>query len=494
MEARNILRTVCVKARPIARAGAEAALDALGVGLPEPPKGLDSESLAVRDALLKTARDIDRGTGDRLPDREGLAEEIAYCRWHCILFARLLAENGILMMPRADGGRTPVDLADCGRFARAFGAQDGWRLAAFLGSTIFPQIFPVNGAAYQAPFPADREAALKKLASELPRDAFVPFDTCLWALQYWRQAEKDEINRAEGKIGGRSVKAVTQLFTEPYLIAFLLDNSLGAWWAARRLTREDFMLTRVPPKKGEDGKETEAGAAFRTRTERELRAKAALPGVPLGYLRFAEPPHDSGRAFGWELAGGEFRKWPDSLSEFKSCDPCCGTGLFLIALLRMLVPMRMELEGLSREEAADTVIRQNIHGMDIDRRCAAISAMAVALAAWTLEDEPRWRPLPEIHVACSGIAPKATRTEWEALAEDDGKMRAAMGALHDHLSLAPIIGSLLDPAGIPAEVGRLNWDEVRPYLMKALELDLGRAYPAPAPKPAPAEPIRRSLF
>jgi len=38
------------------------------------------------------------------------------------------------------------------------------------------------------------------------------------------------------KIGARELPAVTQLFTEPYMVAFLLDNSLGAWWAARRLT------------------------------------------------------------------------------------------------------------------------------------------------------------------------------------------------------------------------------------------------------------------
>ena len=43
------------------------------------------------------------------------------------------------------------------------------------------------------------------------------------------------MNRSEVKIGADELAAVTQLFTEPYMVSFLLDNSLGAWWASRRL-------------------------------------------------------------------------------------------------------------------------------------------------------------------------------------------------------------------------------------------------------------------
>jgi len=40
------------------------------------------------------------------------------------------------------------------------------------------------------------------------------------------------------KIGARELPAVTQLFTEPYMVSFLLDNSLGAWWVVRSEKRE----------------------------------------------------------------------------------------------------------------------------------------------------------------------------------------------------------------------------------------------------------------
>ena len=35
------------------------------------------------------------------------------------------------------------------------------------------------------------------------------------------------------KIGGSDIAPVTQLFTEHYIVRFLLENTLGAWWAAR---------------------------------------------------------------------------------------------------------------------------------------------------------------------------------------------------------------------------------------------------------------------
>ena len=51
--------------------------------------------------------------------------------------------------------------------------------------------------------------------------------------------------------------------------------------------------------------------------------------------------------FIWAPAGDGFSGWPDDLAGFRLLDPCCGSGHFLVAAFSMLVPMRMELEGLS---------------------------------------------------------------------------------------------------------------------------------------------------
>ncbi|MBE9582260.1 MAG: N-6 DNA methylase, partial [Proteobacteria bacterium] len=235
--------------------------------------------------------------------------------------------------------------------------------------------------------------------------------------------------------------AVTQLFTEPYMVSFLLDNSLGAWWAARRLSEDDL---------------ENAGS------EEELRKKASLPGVPLEYLRFVKG--DDGK---WTPAAGIFDGWPKHLSELKTLDPCCGSGHFLVAALLMLAPMRMELEGLPAREAVDAVLRDNLHGLEIDQRCVELAAFALALTAWRYPDADGYRQLPELNLACSGLSVSVAKEEWKELGLDKHNMRIALDWMYDQFKDAPVLGSLLNPASSDA-VKIVEWSKLSQMLEQAL--------------------------
>src|SRR5262249_39624243 len=65
------------------------------------------------------------------------------------------------------------------------------------------------------------------------RATFLADDSLGWVYQFWQTKKKDEVNRSEEKIDGHTLPAVTQLFTEHYMVQFLLHNTLGAWWCAR---------------------------------------------------------------------------------------------------------------------------------------------------------------------------------------------------------------------------------------------------------------------
>lgn len=118
----------------------------------------------------------------------------------------------------------------------------------------------------------------------------------------------------------------------------------------------------------------------------------------------------------WQPAAGTFDGWPEHLSELKTLDPCCGSGHFLVAAFLMLVPMRMELEGISARDACDAVLRENLHGLEIDKRCVELAVFALALAAWGYFDAGGYRPLPELNVACTGLSVNVTKTEWKTIA------------------------------------------------------------------------------
>ena len=111
-------------------------------------------------------------------------------------------------------------------------------------------------------------------------DTFLASDSLGWTYQFWQAQRKDAVNASGKKIGAAELSAVTQLFTEDYMVDFLLDNTLGAWWAGKVLSAN--------PKLAETAQ-----------SEDELRQAVSLPGCPWKYLRFIRqdpeaPPVDQG--------------------------------------------------------------------------------------------------------------------------------------------------------------------------------------------------------
>jgi hypothetical protein len=160
-------------------------------------------------------------------DQALLREEAAYEHWHRMLFARFLAENGLLTAP-AGGARVAVSLAECHDLARERGLTDGWALAAELAAGMFPQIFRTGSPVFGMAFPPERRQDLQALAEGLPHEAFSAGDGLGWCYQSWQSGRKDGANESEAKIGARELPSVTQLFTDGYMVRFLLDNTLGA--------------------------------------------------------------------------------------------------------------------------------------------------------------------------------------------------------------------------------------------------------------------------
>ena len=64
---------------------------------------------------------------------------------------------------------------------------------------------------------------------------FAAPDAFGWAYQYWNVEEKDRVfeivrTKKGAKIQGADIIPATQLYTEPYMVKFLVQNSLGALW------------------------------------------------------------------------------------------------------------------------------------------------------------------------------------------------------------------------------------------------------------------------
>ena len=446
---RNKLERTVKEARDIAETAARASLEQLGVGEASPYSHLSDADKELRRKLRVHGRQLGdvRNTTSEVQEISRLIEEVAYEHWHRMLFARFLAENNLLMFDDV-----AVTLEECDDLATDEGAANGWELAARCAAKMLPQIFRPDSPVFQLHFAANHQLPLEKLISDLSQEVFTASDSMGWVYQFWQAKRKDEVNASEVKIGARELSAVTQLFTEPYMVAFLLDNALGAWWVAKLAGLKD-------------GKELRPGARQILKTaeaEVELREFFSLPGVPLEYLRFVK--QDDGD---WLPAAGTFDSWPDKLCELKTLDPCCGSGHFLVAVFLMLVAMRIELEGLSAKNAVDAVLCENIHGLELDRRCVELAAFALAITAWRYPAAGGYRSLPVLNVACSGLSVSVAKDEWKQLALDKHNLRIALDWMYEVFKEASVLGSLLNPAKMDA-AKLVKWEELSQTLEQAL--------------------------
>lgn len=223
---RTHLERTVIAAREAAERAARASLTALAVERDAPAVSMSEEQRRLRRGLRAKARQLG---GDQAAGIPLLIDEIAYQQWHRMLFARFLAENGLLMHPAG----VAVTLGECAELAPEEGAADAWELAARYAAAMLPGLFPVAEPAVQVRFAAEHRLALERLLDSLPAAVFTSDDGLGWVYQFWQSKRKEEVNRSERKIGGADLAPVTQLFTEDYMVRFLLHNSLGAWWAAR---------------------------------------------------------------------------------------------------------------------------------------------------------------------------------------------------------------------------------------------------------------------
>ena len=463
-ELRNRLDAAVKSARQEADKGARKALQTFAVDRHEPFGPMSVEERGLRNRLRARGRQLGDVQSQGTQRIDHLAHGIAYEHWHRMLFARFLAESDLLIEP--DSG-VAITTDECTELAQETG-EDPHALAARFAQSALPQIFRTGDPVLDLALPPETRQALERLIDELPRAVFTANDSLGWVYQFWQSRKKDEINRSEVKIGADELPAVTQLFTEPYMVSFLLDNTLGAWWASRRLNESDLQEA-----------DTEAG----------LRRKASIPGVPLNFLRFVRSEDTSEQA-GWRPVAGSFDGWPEHLGDLKILDPCCGSGHFLVATLSMLVPMRMALEGLNATEAMDAVLRDNLHGLELDPRCVELAAFALALAAWTYPGAEGYRPLPALNLACSGLAPNVAKEQWAAMSEraaaaggmplkrdlfdvDDNllsaQLRNSLEALHDLFGEAPVLGSLIAPRALEATLYQRDFESVRALFSVVLE-------------------------
>jgi hypothetical protein len=420
---RKKLEKAVVEARKIAEAGALKALRELAVQEREAYPSMTKQQRGLRNRLrahgrqLGDTRDAQRGT--QTLDR--LKQTCAYEHWHRMLFARFLAENELLLEPES---QVAISLDDCRELARDQG-RDWLELAAEYAQKMLLEVFRADDPVLEVALPPETQQQLEATLEGLDAAVFRADDSLGWVYQFWQAEEKERVNASGDKIGANELAPVTQLFTEDYMVLFLLENTLGAWWTAKRRT---------------EGKDP------------------ALPGYEWTYLRLNEDGTP---------AAGPYEGWPRTARELRVLDPCMGSGHFLSFALPILARMRVEEEGLSLENGIAAVLRDNLFGLELDARCSQIAAFNLALTAWRMAG--RHIVLPAMSLACSGLGIHAPEADWVKLAGNDYVADQWMRRLYSLFKDAPILGSLIDPARYLEKGQEAGLSRVLPLIEDALQ-------------------------
>lgn len=214
---------------------------------------LSAEDKAARrlvDGYLKLREEAD------VPRSEAVAEfvrEAAYT-WANRLFAlRCMEARGIIdeviLQKAAYGGRSMVHNRFAKKNPEACAGEDDALFAVLFAeftarSAELPGLFdPQSPAVALRPSVAALKKTIALLSgNETARsqeaatdEVFSAPDAFGWAYQYWNADEKDRVfemvrTKKGAKIQGADIIPATQLYTEPYMVKFLVQNSLGALW------------------------------------------------------------------------------------------------------------------------------------------------------------------------------------------------------------------------------------------------------------------------
>ena len=241
-----------------------------------------------------------------------------------------------------------------------------------------------------------------------------------WLYQYYNAEKKDEVFAAlkkNVKITKENIPAATQLFTPDWIVRYMVENSLGRLWVEGHpndTLKADwkYYLEEAP---------------------QEPEVEAQLAEIRKEYAALT----------------------PDKI---KCIDPCCGSGHILVYLFDLLMQI-YESYGYTTREAVESIVQNNLYGLDIDDRAAQLAYFAVMMKARQYDRRFLSRGT-QPHVYAIQESNGVDHYALDYFCNGDAKLKAAMESILKDMKDAKEYGSILTVA--PVDFGALyaRFDEV----------------------------------
>lgn len=251
----------------------------------------------------------------------------------------------------------------------------------------------------------DQEGVVYHLVHDIPEDDFNvekggQVEIIGWLYQYYNAELKDEtftLLKNNVKVTKERIPSATQLFTPDWIVRYMVENSLGRLWVEGH--PNDILKSGWKYYIGE--------------AEQEASVKVELEKIRSEYAKLN--PED-----------------------IKVIDPCMGSGHILVYAFDVLMQI-YESVGYTQRDAARSILKHNLFGLDIDDRASQLAYFAVMMKARQYN-----RRILDGEMSCNVYAIKESNNfDREALVKLGDDLRPVAERLLDAFVDAKEYGSII---------------------------------------------------
>ncbi len=242
-----------------------------------------------------------------------------------------------------------------------------------------------------------------------------------WLYQYYNTELKDDTFaqlKKNVKITKERIPAATQLFTPDWIVRYMVENSLGRLWL-----------------EGHPNAELHNGwKYYLDEAKQEPEVEEQLVGLREEY-KTIKP------------------------EEIKVIDPCMGSGHILVYAFDVLMQIYTSA-GWDQREAAQSILKNNLFGLDIDDRAAQLAYFAVMIKARQYDRRLLTRGIqPNIYAIRESNGIPAMAIEY--FHKNDPKLKADIESIITELHDAKEYGSILNITPVDFAGLYARFDEIR---------------------------------
>lgn len=297
---------------------------------------------------------------------KSVIEEFAYTWFNRIVALRFMEihdflPHGLRVLSSRDGSIEPeimknlnfvkddlnIDLAVLSPLLEQGKLDDAYRYVLFRQcralSKILPMLFAQDQSYLELLLPKallQGETFITKLI-QLGEEPFKnDVEVIGWLYQFYISKKKDEVFVSKKTITKDTLPAVTQLFTPDWIVKYLAENSVGRVWL-------------------------------------ESYPSSSLRSQMKYYVDDAKQEADVQKKL------DEIKYQNVNPEEIKIIEPCCGSGHILVYVFDLLYKMYEE-KGYQPREIPTLILKNNIVGLDVDKRAAQLTSFSLVMKARTM--------------------------------------------------------------------------------------------------------------